>query len=226
MTQVQTHPTRRRIRRAPFFLTASAGVLLAALAVAGCGGSSSASPGSTEVSPASAGGKVAETALKFSKCMREHGVTNFPNPEISGGHVGLKIKQGGPGGLGANQQTMEAAQNACKHFQEGLAPKLTPQEKVEREEAVMKFAKCMREHGIDVHGETSGGNIRIGIHGGPGSGGPNPESPAFQAAQKACQGLLPFKGGGPGQAGAPTKAPPSASSGGGGQNKPGLSVGG
>jgi hypothetical protein len=127
--------------------------------------------------------------------MREHGVTNFPNPEISpNGQVGLKVK-GGPGSLSASPQTMEAAQKACQHFTEGLEPKLSPQEKVEREEAVQKFAKCMREHGIDVHGESSGGDIRIGIHGGPGSGGPNPESPAFQAAQKACQGLLPFKGG-------------------------------
>jgi hypothetical protein len=151
--------------------------------------------------------------------MREHGVTNFPNPEIgAGGQVGLKVK-GGPGSLGASPQTMEAAQKACQHFAEGLEPKMTPQEKVEREEAVQKFAKCMREHGIDVHAQTSGGAIRIGVHAGPGSGGPNPESPAFQAAQKACQGLLPFKGGHP--SGAPSK-----SSHGGEQGKAGLSVGG
>jgi hypothetical protein len=77
----------------------------------------------------------------------------------------------------------------------------------------------MREHGINVHAETSGGLFRIGVHAGPGSGGPNPESPAFQAAQKACQGLLPFKGGHPPGA-------PSTSSHGGEQGKAGLSVGG
>ncbi len=78
---------------------------------------------------------------------------------------------------------------------------LTPQEKVAREEAVLKFAKCMREHGINVHASTVGGGVRIGIERSATSGGPNPESPAFQAAQKACQGLLPLKGppgGGPG----------------------------
>jgi hypothetical protein len=151
--------------------------------------------------------------------MREHGVSNFPNPEIGpGGQVGLKVK-GGPGSLGASPQTMEAAQKACQHFQEGLEPKLSPQEKVEREEAVQKFAKCMREHGINVHAETSSGLVRIGIHGGPGSGGPNPESPAFQAAQKACQGLLPFKGGHP-------SGGPGSHTGGGEAGKAGLSVGG
>jgi hypothetical protein len=155
--------------------------------------------------------------------MREHGVTNFPNPETGpNGQVGLKVN-GGPGSLGASPQTMEAAQKACQHFAEALAPKLSPQEKVEREEQVQKFAKCMREHGINVHSETSGGLVRIAIHGGPGSGGPNPESPAFQAAQKACQGLLPLKGahrtGGPGQAS-------GGGSSGGEQGKAGLGIGG
>jgi hypothetical protein len=218
MTQTQTHSSSRRVQRAPFFLTALAGVVLAGLALAGCGSSSSASPGSSSGST-TAGGKAADSALKFSKCMREHGVTNFPNPEVSSnGQVGLKIK-GGPGSLGASPQTMEAAQKACQHFAEGLEPKLSPQEKVEREEAVQKFAKCMREHGINVHAETSSGLVRIGIHGGPGSGGPNPESPAFQAAQKACQGLLPFKGGHP-------SGGPGSHTGGGEAGKAGLSVGG
>jgi hypothetical protein len=65
----------------------------------------------------------------------------------------------------------------------------------------MKFAKCMREHGVTVHASTSGGGIEIQIHKDPGSGGPNPESPAFQSAQKACSGLLPEKPGGKGAAG-------------------------
>jgi hypothetical protein len=156
--------------------------------------------------------------------MREHGVTNFPNPEISGnGQVGLKVK-GGPSSLGASPQTMEAAQKACQHYAEALAPKLSPQEKVEREEQVQKFAKCMREHGISVHSESSGGLVRIGIHGGPGSGGPNPESPAFQAAQKACQGLLPLKGGH--RTGGPGQASGGGGSGGGEQGKAGLGIGG
>jgi hypothetical protein len=68
---------------------------------------------------------------------------------------------------------------------------------VERAEAVEKFAKCMREHGIEVHASSAEGRISIQIHGKPGSGGPNPESPAFQKAQSSCQKLLPFKGKGP-----------------------------
>jgi len=183
---------------------------VASLALAACGGSSSSGK------PAAATG--ADNALKFSQCMREHGVKNFPNPEIiSGGRVHLSVKSGGPNGINVSPQTMEAAQNAFKHFQATSEPNQTSQEKVAREEAVLKFAKCMREHGVNIHASTAGGNIQMRIGSGHEGGerGPNPESPAFQAAQKACQGLLPFKGGGPG-AGTVT----------GGKGGAGLSIGG
>jgi hypothetical protein len=179
-------------RPARFGALAALGALAAALGLAACGGSSS--PSSSTSSAATA----ANNALDFSKCMREHGVKNFPNPEtMAGGATRFKFRAKAGGPESVNPRTMEAAQKACKRFQpQGAEPNLTPQEKVAREEAVQKFARCMREHGIKVEASTQGGGIRIGIHGGPGSGGPNPESPTFQAAQKACQGLLPFKGGG------------------------------
>jgi hypothetical protein len=63
----------------------------------------------------------------------------------------------------------------------------------------LKFATCMRGHGVpNFPDPSSGGGLRIT----PGSG-VNPQSPAFQAAQKTCGKLLP--GGGPG-ARKPTKA--------------------
>jgi hypothetical protein len=166
------------------------GAILASLGLAACGGSggsASASKGSS-ASPA-------DNALKFSKCMREHGIPNFPDPQISGGSVRLQFKA--TSGQ-VSPQTMEAAQRACQRYQAAEQQNLTPQQKVEREEAVLKFAKCMREHGINLpNPSTSGGGIKIQRDPGPGAG-VNPASPAFEAAQKACQGLLPkFKGGGP-----------------------------
>ncbi len=56
----------------------------------------------------------------------------------------------------------------------------------------LQFANCMRAHGVTNFPDPSpGGGIQIG----PGSG-INPQSPAFQAAQKACARYGP-KGGGP-----------------------------
>ena len=58
--------------------------------------------------------------------------------------------------------------------------------------AGLKFAACMRAHGVPNFPDPSGGggiNIPIGS-------GINPQSPAFQSAQSSCFKLLP--GGGPG----------------------------
>ena len=70
---------------------------------------------------------------------------------------------------------MEAAQNACKHYQpEPQKVNLSPQEKVAREEAVQKFAKCMREHGIEVQASTAGGGIADPDPRAPPGAGPEP----------------------------------------------------
>ena len=55
------------------------------------------------------------------------------------------------------------------------------------EESMLKFARCMREHGVDVPDPKPGEGIRIG---GPGSE-LDPEDPSFQKAQKACEGDRP-----------------------------------
>jgi hypothetical protein len=51
-------------------------------------------------------------ALKFSQCMRSHGVPNFPDPKASGGGVGLVI--GKNSGIDPNSPQFKAAQQACK----------------------------------------------------------------------------------------------------------------
>lgn len=67
--------------------------------------------------------------------------------------------------------------------------------------AGIKFAQCMRSHGVPNFPDPGGSGRGIHINISPGSG-VNPQAPAFQAAQKSCQKLLP--GGGPGN-GHPTE---------------------
>jgi hypothetical protein len=154
----------------------------ASLLLVACGGSSS---------PSSSSASAYDSALKFSKCMREHGIKDFPDPEAGpGGGTRLDFK-GPVNGEGASRQMVIAAQKACGHFQEeGGAREFSPQQKAEAEDRVEKFAKCMREHGIEVKTQIGGGRIVAQI-GGPGAHVPNPESPTFRAAQEACQGLIP-----------------------------------
>jgi hypothetical protein len=167
-------------------LLVAAGLLLAA-----CGGSSSSSGSDASAS---------DGALKFSRCMREHGVKNFPDPKTTGNgatQLGFKPE-------GVDSKTMEAAEETCRHFQEEGGPggeEVSPEQQVEREETVQKFAKCMREHGIEMEASATGGGAQIQVN--PGGGGP--ESPAFKEAQEACEGSLPAPEGGPRAGAAPVE---------------------
>jgi hypothetical protein len=181
------------VRRSPLPVLAVLGALSVSLILAACGGSSPAS--------SAASGEQSKEEAKFAdfaKCLREHGINAETVSHGPGGGRGMKVspRPGGPHG----PQQFEAAQKACQRYQpKPQKVNLSPQEKVEHEEEVQKFAKCMREHGIKVEVSTQGGGVQIGIHAHPGAeGAPNPESPGFQSAQQACQKLLPLKGGGPG----------------------------
>ncbi len=170
-------------------------LLAAGALIAGCGGST---PTSNAADTEQAKEQQAETKFAdFARCLREHGVNAETVSHAGGGH-GLKVSPGSGG-----PQQFEAAEKACARYRpEPQKLNLSPQQKVEREEAVQKFAKCMREHGIKVEASTQGGAIRIGIHARAGAAGaPNPESPAFQRAQSTCQKLLPQPPGGAKQAG-------------------------
>lgn len=189
------------------------GVIAVSLILAACGGSSPPSSTSSAAKEQQAEVKNAE----FAKCLREHGINAESSTEPGGeGHAFRVSGADGPA-------KMEAAQKACKKYQpEPQKVNLSPQEKVAHAEAVEKFAKCMREHGMEVHASSSEGRISIQIHAKPGSG-PNPQSPAFQKAQQSCQGLLPFKG--PHGHPLPSGPPPSGKSGG-SESQSGFSTGG
>ncbi len=178
--------TDRPRARAAVRLLALIAVLAAVAALAACGSSNSATDAAA--SEHAAEQRAEQQATEFAKCLREHGVK--ASASGSGGGFQLRI-QGSPG---TGKQSMLGAQNACaKYRPDAKKIKLSPQEKVKREEEVLKFAKCMRQHGIDVHTEVGGGAIAIGVHGGSSGSGPNPSSPAFQAAQKTCSGYLQLK---------------------------------
>jgi hypothetical protein len=75
-----------------------------------------------------------------------------------------------------------------------------PLSKQDAQQAALAFARCMREHGIDMPDpQFSGNRIAQEFKGGPGSKGP--DDPAFKAAQQACNKYLP-------NGGQPTKPDP------------------
>jgi hypothetical protein len=57
-------------------------------------------------------------ALKYSECMRAHGIADFPDPQVSGGGDRISIRLGGGKGSDLNPQNpqFQAAQQACQGF--------------------------------------------------------------------------------------------------------------
>jgi hypothetical protein len=133
------------------------------------------------------------TMLAFAQCMRTHGVPNFPDPG-SNGSGGIMIQQRvGSGasmsvnGVAVQAPAFQSAMQSCrKDLPNGGHP---PPLSASRRAAMLHFSQCMRAHGVTNFPDPafgSGGGARIGF--GP-SSGINPQSPAFQAAQKACGGF-------------------------------------
>ena len=117
-----------------------------------------------------------DAALDFAKCMREHGV-DIPDPV--NGRLELRSKRG-------DQRKLEEAQKACRHILEDAMPPLSEEQQAEMREAALDFAKCMREHGVDMPDPTfqDGGELMRMPKGTKG------DDPKVQEAQKACQPIL------------------------------------
>lgn len=66
--------------------------------------------------PAAAVAQAGTRALRFSRCMRAHGILNFPDPSVksngSGVQVTVRMKVG-TGGVDINSPQFKAAQQAC-----------------------------------------------------------------------------------------------------------------
>jgi hypothetical protein len=145
----------------------AAAVAGAALLAAACGG------GSSAVTAAS-GGSPYQKALAYAQCMRSHGDLLWPDPDSQGNFV-----INNPGMMDGYQP----ASNACKK----LAPPvgLTPGEQQQKITGELKYAGCMRSHGItnfpDPKANEFGFNLR----------GVDTSSPQYQSAQQACRSLLP-----------------------------------
>jgi hypothetical protein len=122
-----------------------------------------------------------EAALEFAKCMREHGV-DMPDPEVdSKGRIRVTIGNRGSKGNPPDPKKLEAAQQACGNLLGGGGEgpgKLDPK----AQDAMLAFARCMREHGIDMPDPTGNGLVFNSKRG----QGPDPSSSKFKEAERAC----------------------------------------
>lgn len=182
--------------------------------------------------------------LDYTKCLREHGI-DVADPQVD---ANGNLQPGGPGGgfraqgqdstgNTIDREAFRKAREAC-----GNPPRVggnfSPEQQQQFQDAALKFAQCMREHGVDLpdpdfsQGPGAGGG---GNGGPPGTGGQgagrgrgifgganDSNDPTTQAAREACRSNLSgLPGGGPGGPGAPIGPGGPGGSGGGGNTSSG-----
>jgi hypothetical protein len=160
--------------------------LLVAASTAGLVACGSSGPGTAGAASKSA------SMLAFAHCMRASGVPNFPDPG-GNGRGGLMIQQGERAGSGSSMTvngvsvSAPAFQGAMQRCRSKLPNGGRPQPlSAGQRAAMLRFSHCMRAHGLTGFPDpTFSGNGGVGIRIGP-SSGISPNSPAFQAAQRAC----------------------------------------
>jgi hypothetical protein len=175
------------IVRTAAVITATSALVLLAAACGGAPGSHMAQLGSTTTkssTSSSAAGAQQNGMLAFSRCMRSHGVPNFPDPNSSGALPKRQIDQ-----LAATSPQFPPAHRACEHLlPNGGQPTQTQVQQAWND--MRNFARCMRSHGVPNWPDpaaTSQQDQRPFFHV-PDSIDPN--APQITTKIRACQHVL------------------------------------
>jgi len=154
--------------------------------IAGC------SSGSVENSRTSTGGGASKTgthrekAMRFAQCMRDHGVTEFPDPNASGELTIDGVANGSS--LDTDSVPFKNAISACKDLQPSgfMGHKRTARQRA----YALKFAQCMRDNGIKDFPDPTPDGALIDTNRIPSAAGRGARSiPGFQAAVQKCSAI-------------------------------------
>lgn len=164
------------------------GLIVVPLAAAACGGTSAtpgvakiATPTSSTASPGSSGSVL----VRFTSCMRSHGVPQFPEPTKTATGVSLRI---GPGnGVDPTSSQFRSAMVSCSSLLPNggpAGPTITPSDQLD----YLKAAACMRSHGLQNFPDPTfvGGRVSFNE-----PQGVNVSSTPFLEAAATCRKLIP-----------------------------------
>src|SRR5947208_1521817 len=171
-------------------LAALATVALIGLIGAGCGSNASSEGGTSSTGTTSSGATTKltaqEKAVKFAECMRANGVPHFPDPDPKGDfNFGVDV----------SREVFTKAVDACKALQPpgALSAKRTPKE----QSASLRFAQCVRDHGVKDFPDPVNGEPLIDTYKIPSSNKPGGMT-ILNAATDKCGDILKLAAGGQG----------------------------
>jgi len=169
--------------------TTAVSILACAAFCAGLAGCGSSGPSTTTDANVTNGSGAtqgpAAAAFAFSRCMRSHGVSNFPDPVVttSPGQTSIKIRAVA-GDNGSPQ--FKTAQQACQHLLPGPQGE-TPAQRQAHTQALLAFARCLRSHGLSNFPDPNGqGQLTIEMID---AAGINLHAPNVLPAARACVGV-------------------------------------
>jgi hypothetical protein len=168
--------------RRSLFLVAIFAVAAFSLLAAGCGGKSSPRVASVDSSTTVTATTPQSGAVAFARCMRAHGIPNWPDPTQGGAFDKTKLQR-----LGVSVSRVRALEEgACNHLlpDTGASKNITAGDRVD----YLKAAACMRRHGITGFPDPTfaNGSVKFNI---PSS--INPNSPQVVSALPICRKLIP-----------------------------------
>jgi hypothetical protein len=106
----------------------------------------SAACGSLDPSHRSSGGTARgalfTAALNYFKCMRTHGVPNYPDPKVTGNRVQL-----GASGINPQSPAFQSARQSCLHLLPGGGPG-SAHPSAQDKAQMLHLSQCMRQHGV------------------------------------------------------------------------------
>ncbi|HEY1537910.1 MAG TPA: hypothetical protein VGF63_00825 [Solirubrobacteraceae bacterium] len=181
-------------------MVALALVAVIGLISAGCGSnapSETGTAGSSGTADSSASASSADTAatssatdqdkaVKFSECIRGHGVPHFPDPDAKGEYVF---------GIDVSPAVWQRAVAACKALEPpgALSAKRSPKQ----QSAALRFAGCMRGDGVKDFPDPVNGDPLVDTTKIPSSNQPGGMT-ILNAAMKKCGSVLGLAAGGQG----------------------------
>ena len=112
--------------------------IVVALITAGC----SNSPATTSSDHTTAANR--EKAMKFAQCMRDNGVSQFPDPDSSGALTIENVVNGSS--VDPNSATFQQALSACRDLEP--AGFMGQRRSAQQQAAALTFAQCIRDNGV------------------------------------------------------------------------------
>jgi len=129
-----------------------------------------------------------EKALAYSRCMREHGVPTFPDPNSSGEIPKVSLRE-------VDLPQFKAAEKACQHLlPPGTDDMFPPGEVQQLLIGMLRFSQCMRSHGVPNWPDPatdSEGRPEFPLEGVPGTSRSYWHQPRINHTIDECQYLLP-----------------------------------